>query len=129
MRLHARLSPFLAVAALAACAQPAERPMPAVAVAPPQISPSTLTTVTQILSSDAYEGRGPATAGETKTVAYLTQQLKAAGVQPGGLLPRSVAKAYEIDPLHDQGLVLRHAGLPEVGLILAAVPAVRCAPW
>ncbi|WP_037504852.1 M28 family metallopeptidase [Sphingomonas astaxanthinifaciens] len=36
------------------------------------------------LSSDAYEGRGPATPGETKTVAYLVQQLKAAGVQPGG---------------------------------------------
>jgi hypothetical protein len=36
------------------------------------------------LSSDAYEGRGPGTAGEVKTVAYLTQQLKAAGVQPGG---------------------------------------------
>jgi Zn-dependent M28 family amino/carboxypeptidase len=36
------------------------------------------------LSSDAYEGRGPATPGEVKTVAYLTQQLKAAGVQPGG---------------------------------------------
>lgn len=36
------------------------------------------------LSSDAYEGRGPATAGEAKTVAYLVQQLRAAGVQPGG---------------------------------------------
>ncbi|NJC06055.1 Zn-dependent M28 family amino/carboxypeptidase [Sphingomonas kaistensis] len=36
------------------------------------------------LSSDAYEGRGPATPGEVKTVAYLSQQLKAAGVQPGG---------------------------------------------
>ncbi|GAA4039866.1 M28 family metallopeptidase [Sphingomonas rosea] len=38
----------------------------------------------QTLSSDAYEGRGPATPGETKTVAYLVQQLTTAGVQPGG---------------------------------------------
>nr|WP_229259237.1 M28 family metallopeptidase [Duganella aceris] len=36
------------------------------------------------LSSDAYEGRGPNTAGETKTVAYLIEQFKAAGLQPGG---------------------------------------------
>ncbi len=38
------------------------------------------------LSDDSFGGRGPATEGETKTVAYLTQQLKAAGVQPGGEL-------------------------------------------
>ena len=40
----------------------------------------------QTLGSDAYEGRGPATAGETKTVAYLIKELQAAGVQPGGEL-------------------------------------------
>ena len=43
-----------------------------------------LTQDIKTLSSDAFEGRGPATAGEVKTVAYLSQQLKAAGVQPGG---------------------------------------------
>ncbi|HEX8232932.1 MAG TPA: M28 family metallopeptidase [Caulobacteraceae bacterium] len=37
----------------------------------------------QVLASDAYEGRGPATAGEAKTVDYIVGQLKAAGVQPG----------------------------------------------
>jgi Zn-dependent M28 family amino/carboxypeptidase len=36
------------------------------------------------LSDDSFEGRGPATAGETKTVQYLTQQFQAAGLQPGG---------------------------------------------
>ncbi|MFZ9363010.1 MAG: M28 family metallopeptidase [Arenimonas sp.] len=36
------------------------------------------------LSSDAFEGRGPNTAGEEKTVAYLIEQFKAAGLQPGG---------------------------------------------
>jgi Zn-dependent M28 family amino/carboxypeptidase len=43
-----------------------------------------LTQHIQTLGSDAYAGRGPATEGETKTVAYLVQQLQAAGVQPGG---------------------------------------------
>ena len=38
----------------------------------------------RILSSDAYEGRGPATRGETKTVDYLVRELRGAGVQPGG---------------------------------------------
>ena len=38
----------------------------------------------QTLGSDAFEGRGPATAGETKTIAYLSQQFAAAGLQPGG---------------------------------------------
>jgi Zn-dependent M28 family amino/carboxypeptidase len=36
------------------------------------------------LSDDRFGGRGPATEGETMTVAYLTRQLQAAGVQPGG---------------------------------------------
>jgi len=36
------------------------------------------------LSSDAFEGRGPATEGEKKTIAYVSEQMKAAGLQPGG---------------------------------------------
>ncbi len=36
------------------------------------------------LSSDAFLGRGPATAGEPLTVNYIRDQLLAAGVQPGG---------------------------------------------
>lgn len=36
------------------------------------------------LSSDAFEGRGPATAGEKKTIEYVVAQMKAAGLEPGG---------------------------------------------
>ncbi|MBT2768068.1 M28 family peptidase [Stenotrophomonas sp. ISL-67] len=36
------------------------------------------------LASDAYEGRSPATAGEEKTIAFLSKQFAAAGLQPGG---------------------------------------------
>jgi Zn-dependent M28 family amino/carboxypeptidase len=49
----------------------------------PQIPLHTLKDVTQTLSSDAFEGRGPTTAGETKTIAYLIERFKAAGLQPG----------------------------------------------
>ncbi len=38
----------------------------------------------QTLGSDAFEGRAPATAGETKTIAYLADQFAKAGLQPGG---------------------------------------------
>ena len=47
-------------------------------------SPQRLAQHVRTLGSDAFEGRGPATAGETKTIAYLTQQFAAAGLQPGG---------------------------------------------
>jgi len=36
------------------------------------------------LGSDAFEGRAPATEGETKTANYLIQQFQGAGLQPGG---------------------------------------------
>ena len=35
------------------------------------------------LSSDAFEGRGPGTAGEDSTVAYLTAEFQRIGLQPG----------------------------------------------
>ena len=40
----------------------------------------------RILSSDAFEGRGPNTPGETKTVAYLIEQFRLAGLKPGGVI-------------------------------------------
>ena len=52
--------------------------------AAPTFDPQALSQIVKTLSSDAFEGRGPATTGETKTVAYVIEQLKAAGVQPGG---------------------------------------------
>lgn len=38
---------------------------------------------TRVLSSDDFEGRGPSSPGEEKTVAYLSEQFEAAGLQPG----------------------------------------------
>lgn len=50
----------------------------------PQFSPQRLEAHVKELSDDRYEGRGPATRGETMTVDYLTRQFQAAGLQPGG---------------------------------------------
>ncbi|MGC6400844.1 M28 family peptidase [Sphingomonas sp. FW199] len=49
----------------------------------PAISADALKEMTQTLASDAFEGRAPTTAGEEKTVAYLIERMKAAGLQPG----------------------------------------------
>ena len=60
-------------------------PLPAVPAAyTPAFDAARLDAHVKTLSDDSFEGRGPATAGETKTVAYLVEQLTAAGVEPGG---------------------------------------------
>ncbi|HLM67875.1 MAG TPA: M28 family metallopeptidase, partial [Longimicrobium sp.] len=38
----------------------------------------------RVLASDAFLGRGPATPGEEKTVAYISEQFRRAGLEPGG---------------------------------------------
>jgi len=39
----------------------------------------------KVLASDEFEGRGPGTPGEEKTVAYLTEQFRQMGLKPGNL--------------------------------------------
>ena len=48
------------------------------------ITPDHLSRHVRVLASDAFEGRAPATSGEEKTIAYVVDELKKAGVQPGG---------------------------------------------
>ena len=50
----------------------------------PKFDPQRLSDEVRTLSSDAFEGRGPATPAEDKTIDYVSAQFKAAGVQPGG---------------------------------------------
>lgn len=50
----------------------------------PTFDPKRLSEDVKTLSSDAFEGRGPATEGEKKTIAYVSEQMKAAGLEPGG---------------------------------------------
>jgi Zn-dependent M28 family amino/carboxypeptidase len=38
----------------------------------------------KVISGDDYEGRGPATAGETKTLAYIIGKMNGEGLKPGG---------------------------------------------
>ncbi|HBN54509.1 MAG TPA: peptidase M20 [Stenotrophomonas sp.] len=48
------------------------------------IDPDALSRHVRVLASDEFEGRAPATAGEQRTVDYLVEQFRKAGLQPGG---------------------------------------------
>lgn len=52
-------------------------------IASGELSEATMKEVTERLSSDEFEGRMPGSAGEEKTVAYLIEKFKAAGLAPG----------------------------------------------
>ncbi len=62
-----------AVLALSSCAQK-----------PPTFDTYRLSAEVKVLSSDDFEGRGPDTPGEVKTVEYITREFKDAGLSPGG---------------------------------------------
>jgi Zn-dependent M28 family amino/carboxypeptidase len=47
------------------------------------IKPEQVLAHIKVLASDEFEGRGPGTAGETKTIAYLTDQFRRMGLKPG----------------------------------------------
>ncbi len=64
------------------------------------------------LSSDAFEGRGPATPGETKTVEYVVAQMKAAGLQPGGDLKDGKRAWTQAVPLARSQI----SGTPKLGV-------------
>jgi Zn-dependent M28 family amino/carboxypeptidase len=54
--------------------------------APLKPDPARLSTDVKLLSSDAFEGREPGTRAETRTVLFITDRMKEAGLQPGGAL-------------------------------------------
>jgi Zn-dependent M28 family amino/carboxypeptidase len=58
----------------------------AVAAAPParHVDMQRMSDVTRVLASDAFQGRAPGTPGEDKTIPYLIEQFKAAGLEPAG---------------------------------------------
>jgi Zn-dependent M28 family amino/carboxypeptidase len=62
----------------------AEAVSPAAKTAAAQITPDYLRQQITTLSSDAFEGRGPATPADTKTRDYLVEQLQQLGLQPAG---------------------------------------------
>ena len=82
-RSTAALAVLLTVAACNASDKTATSTVTIPDVEIPELSLATLQEVTKELSSDAYEGRAPGTAGEEKTVAYIIKKYEEAGLKPG----------------------------------------------
>jgi Zn-dependent M28 family amino/carboxypeptidase len=78
-------------------------------------SPQRLAQHVQTLGSDAFEGRAPATRAETKTIAYLSQQFAAAGLQPGGDLVNGKRQWTQAVPL----LKSEWQGAPQINVDIA----------
>ena len=76
--------------------------------------PARMSRTIQTLGSDAYEGRGPATRAETKTVAYLIQQFRGAGLSPGGEIVNGKRQWTQAVPLLKSEIV----GTPQLRLNL-----------
>jgi len=58
----------------------------AIAAAPPapHVNMQRMSDMSRVLASDEFQGRAPGTPGEAKTVPYLIEQFKAAGLEPAG---------------------------------------------
>ena len=67
----------------------------------------------ETLSSDAFEGRGPATPGEDKAIAYISAKMAEAGLEPAGDAKAGGARAWTQDvPL----LRSENVGTPAISL-------------
>jgi Zn-dependent M28 family amino/carboxypeptidase len=71
-----------------------------------------LSQVDKQVSSDAFQGRGPATPIEPTVINYIADQLKAAGVQPGGEIVNGKRSWFQTVPLLQSAIV----GTPEISL-------------
>ncbi len=84
MKLASFLAALLPSLLLYACAATADRATPSAQFSSAPIDPNRLDLITKTLASDAFEGRAPGTAGETKTIAYLSEQFRQLGLAPAG---------------------------------------------
>ncbi len=69
------------------------------------ISPQRLSDVDKFISSDAFEGRGPATRAETKTINYIADEFKAIGLQPAGDMVNGQRSYFQTVPLLKSDIV------------------------
>ncbi len=73
---------FLAVAVLAAaCSSASSKPLTVAEM--PAINTDAVLADIKVLASDEFEGRLPGSKGEERTVAYLVDRFKGAGLEPG----------------------------------------------
>lgn len=82
---------------------------------PPGADPASLDSHVRILAGDAYEGRMPGTAGEEKTLAYIVEQMKRAGLTPGGKLVDGQRSWFQEVPARTASIVGAVKAVADVG--------------
>ena len=70
--------------------------IPLAAQSPAPITAADMLRHIQVLASDAYQGRAPATEGERLATSYVVEQLRARGLEPAGLPNRSTPRGRAI---------------------------------
>ena len=75
-------------------------------------SPQRLSEIDKTISSDAFQGRGTASAIEPKVIDYIASQFRAAGVQPGGDIVDGKRSWFQKVPLLESEIV----GTPQISL-------------
>ncbi|HYD12972.1 MAG TPA: M28 family metallopeptidase [Allosphingosinicella sp.] len=80
--MHKLLLPLLALALPAMAGSQAADPASPASFAP--VEPQRLSEWTRELASDQLQGRAPGTEGETRTIAWLIEQFRVLGLEPGG---------------------------------------------
>ena len=86
--------------------------VPALAASTGSFSTQRLSNVDKALSSDAFQGRGTAAPIEPTVIKYIADQLRAAGVQPGGDVVNGQRTWFQKVPLLQSEIV----GTPEISL-------------
>jgi Zn-dependent M28 family amino/carboxypeptidase len=86
--------------------------VPVAAASAPGFSTQRLSEIDKQVSSDAFQGRGTAAAIEPTVINYIADQLKAAGVQPGGDIVNGQRSWFQKVPLLESQIT----GTPEISL-------------
>ena len=76
-----RMPRLMALLALSVLAAPAATGQQLSSV---HVDAKRMSDITRVLASDEFQGRAPGTPGEDKTIPYLIEQFKAAGLEPAG---------------------------------------------
>ena len=86
--------------------------VPVSAASPGAFSTERLSAVDKQLSSDAFQGRGTASPIEPTVIQYIADQMKAAGVQPGGDIVNGQRSWFQNVPLLESQII----GTPQISL-------------
>jgi Zn-dependent M28 family amino/carboxypeptidase len=97
---------WLAATALALAA------VPLTAASMGGFSPARLSEVDRTVASDAFQGRGTASAIEPTVIDYIAQQFAAAGIQPGGDVVNGKRTWFQSVPLLESNIV----GRPDISI-------------